>query len=97
MKTYQYFVANAWHDPDGENYFEKVLAPFFKELGLSEAAQYSLTTDDAASQPYTGWGMFFVRDDIFKLSFISFETSPKNSQALVKSSNFPLLNNWCIS
>ena len=22
MKTYQYFVANAWHDPDGENYFE---------------------------------------------------------------------------
>lgn len=53
---------------DGENYFEKVLAPFFKELGLSEAAQYSLTTDDAASQPYTGWGMFFVRDDIFKLS-----------------------------
>ena len=22
MKTYQYFVANSWRDPDGENYFE---------------------------------------------------------------------------
>ena len=34
MKTYQYFVANAWHDPDEENYFKSENPATGKALSL---------------------------------------------------------------
>lgn len=53
-----------------DDYFSDFLIPFFKEYDFSQASESVLRTDDKMNQPYTGWGMFFLRDDLQLISKI---------------------------
>lgn len=47
---------------------DEVLAP----LGVSPTAEFSRRTYDAVAQPFTGWGLMWLRDDVAKIgSFFS--------------------------
>tara|TARA_B100000902_G_scaffold31116_1_gene37301 strand:- start:1113 stop:2768 length:1656 start_codon:yes stop_codon:yes gene_type:complete len=50
------------------DYFNDVLTPYLQENNLSQASKSVLRTYDNNKQAFTGWGMFFLRSDIFYLS-----------------------------
>jgi hypothetical protein len=53
-----------------DDYFSDFLIPFFKDYDFSQASESVLRTEDKINQPYTGWGMFFLRDDLQLISKI---------------------------
>ncbi len=53
-----------------DDYFEDILIPFLIKSNFSQASQSTLKTNDINKQPYTGWGMFFIRDDLHQISNI---------------------------
>jgi len=53
-----------------DDYFEDILIPFLIKSNFSQASQSTLKTNDIKEQPYTGWGMFFIRDDLHQISNI---------------------------
>lgn len=55
------------------NVFDDVLAPIFKGLGLSDVALSSRFTLDQQRQPFVGYGLFLLRDDLVRLMMFLFE------------------------
>ena len=53
-----------------KDYFNDVLIPFLESNNLSQTSQSVLVTNDNINQSYTGWGMFFLRSDLDRLSTI---------------------------
>ena len=53
-----------------KDYFNDVLIPFLESNNLSQTSQSVLATNDNINQSYTGWGMFFLRSDLDRLSTI---------------------------
>jgi len=65
MNTYyQFKTGNSSADFFNDVLVNSVYAP----LGLSPTARDTQRTQDAVAQPYTGYGMIFVRDDVVKLA-----------------------------
>lgn len=53
----------------GRDVFDDVLVPeVFEPLGLSQTARTTRRTEDAAAQPFFGWGLFLRADDVAKLA-----------------------------
>lgn len=53
----------------GADYFDDVMVKdVYGPLGASPTARDTQRTQDAASQPYTGYGMVYVRDDVVKFA-----------------------------
>ena len=53
---------------DIDDYYSDLLIPFFKDLKLSYAPSSTLKTEGDIKQPYTGWGMYLLQDDLMQLS-----------------------------
>jgi len=53
--------------PGLDLYDDLVVAPLWKPLGLSPLTFATRRTYDAARQPFAGWGLSFLRDDIARL------------------------------
>ncbi len=51
----------------GDFFSDVVVDEIYKPLGLSPTTYTSLRTQDTASQPHTGFGLVYVRDDVVKL------------------------------
>ena len=65
MNTYyQFRTGNSSADFFGDVLVNDVYAP----LGLSPTARDTQRTRDAAAQPYAGYGLVYVRDDVVKLA-----------------------------
>lgn len=47
---------------------DTVVNEMWRPLGLSKSSQVSRRTYDSTAQPFTGWGLTFLRDDIAKLA-----------------------------
>lgn len=47
---------------------DTVVGELWRPLGISRTAEVSRRTYDAEAQPFTGWGLTFLRDDIAKLT-----------------------------
>ena len=52
------------------DFFNDLLLPIFSDINLSESIKHIRRTNDKNRQPYTGWGMFFEREDLIKLNNI---------------------------
>jgi len=52
---------------DADFYRDLLVEPVFRRLGLSPELATPRRTEDAAAQPFTGWGLVFRRDDLVKL------------------------------
>ena len=63
-----------------EDYFNDFLIPFFKKNNFSQVSESVLRTDDNVNQPYTGWGMFFIREDLEHISSIMHKVMNNNSE-----------------
>ena len=53
---------------DENDFFNDLLIPIFDKKDFSEKIKYIRRTNDSARQPYSGWGMFFERNDLIKLN-----------------------------
>lgn len=51
-----------------DDYYSDLLIPFFRDLKLSYASSFTLRTEGDIEQPYTGWGMYLLQDDLMQLS-----------------------------
>ncbi len=47
---------------------DTVVAEMWRPLGLSKTSEVSRRTYDPIAQPFTGWGLTFLRDDVAKLA-----------------------------
>lgn len=47
---------------------DTIVNEMWRPLGLSKTSQVSRRTYDAVAQPFTGWGLTFLRDDVAKLT-----------------------------
>ncbi|WP_339723148.1 serine hydrolase domain-containing protein [uncultured Paraglaciecola sp.] len=67
------------------NLFNNVLyEKIFKPLGLSQVASQSRRTTDLDNQAYVGYGLFFTRDDLVRLSrFVSQQASANEESRLL--------------
>jgi CubicO group peptidase (beta-lactamase class C family) len=54
--------------PDADFYDDLIVARLWKPLGLSSLAHATRRTNDAVAQPFTGFGLTLLRDDIAKLA-----------------------------
>lgn len=53
----------------GADFFNDVMVDeIYRPLGLSPTVYVSSRTQDTAAQPYTGYGLVYVRDDVVKLA-----------------------------
>lgn len=57
------FLREKTGDPDAD-YYNGLLVPLWRRLGLSPLAMQTRRTRDAAAQPFTGWGLTLHRGDI---------------------------------
>ncbi len=64
MNTYYQTQAGSGAD----FYLDVLVEEVYQPLGLSPTTFTTLRTQDAASQPHTGFGMIYVRDDVVKLA-----------------------------
>ena len=53
--------------PTADFYDDLLVEPVYRRLGMSPEIATSRRTLDAASQPFTGWGLVLRRDDLAKL------------------------------
>ena len=65
-----------------KDYFNDVLIPFLESNNLSQTSQSVLATNDNIKQSYTGWGMFFLRSDLDRLSTIIHDIKNNSSTQL---------------
>ena len=71
-----------------DDYYSDLLIPFFNDLKLSYAPSFTLKTEGDVKQPYTGWGMYLLQDDLMQLSkFI-------HAQMKDKTENFQFLKHF---
>ncbi len=54
--------------PDADIYRDLLVKPIWKKLALSPVAYKTRRTRDAVAQPYTGWGLSFVPDDLARIA-----------------------------
>lgn len=47
---------------------DTIVNELWRPLGISKTAQVSRRTYDSVAQPFTGWGLTFLRDDVAKLT-----------------------------
>jgi HYDIN/CFA65/VesB-like, Ig-like domain len=47
---------------------DTILNELWRPLGVSKGAEVSRRTYDSVAQPFTGWGLTFLRDDVAKLT-----------------------------
>ena len=59
---------NLLKERDENDFFNDLLIPIFDKKDFSEKIKYIRRTNDSARQPYSGWGMFFERNDLIKLN-----------------------------
>ena len=69
-----------------DDYFSDFLIPFLKKNNFSQTSESVLRTNGSANQAYTGWGMFFIREDLHHISNIMHKVMAD------KSSNFEFLH-----
>ncbi|SHH95483.1 choice-of-anchor D domain-containing protein [Ferrimonas marina] len=66
-----------------------IVQDLYAPLGLSSAAKVSRRTYDAKAQPFAGWGLTFLRDDVAKLAnFLNADDGKINGQAMFDSALF---------
>jgi hypothetical protein len=53
--------------PDADFYDDLVVPRLWQPLGLSQLARSTRRTEDAVAQPFTAFGLTFVRDDVARL------------------------------
>lgn len=51
-----------------DTYADLIVAPLWEPLGLSATSRITRRTYDVTAQPFTGWGLTFVRDDIARIA-----------------------------
>ena len=76
----------AWrrHHPGGDWYRELLGRPLWNRLGLSPEAGFTRRTTDSEAQPFAGWGLTLLRDDVAKLAvFINAGTGASAGARLV--------------
>lgn len=59
---------NLLKERDENDFFNDLLIPIFDKKDFSEKIKYIRRTNDSLRQPYSGWGMFFERNDLIKLN-----------------------------
>jgi len=65
-------------------YADLLVEPIWKRIGLSPVTFKTRRTRDDVGQPFVGWGLTFLADDIAKLaSFIAIDDGMVNGEALV--------------
>lgn len=70
--------------PDADIYDTLLVEPVWSALGLSPVAGKTRRTRGAVNQPYVGWGLTYLADDLAKLArFFSVEDGIKNGEALI--------------
>jgi len=69
----------------GQDIFSNTLVnEIFKPIGTSPTSQVSRRTYDSVQQPFTGWGLSFLRDDVARLSqFLNVDNGMVAGQMLV--------------
>ncbi|WP_078083409.1 choice-of-anchor D domain-containing protein [Microbulbifer mangrovi] len=71
MNTYLQGIEGSGSDIFTDILIDEVLAP----LGVSPTAEFSRRTYDSVQQPFTGWGLMWLRDDVAKIgAFLSDES-----------------------
>ena len=65
MNTYYQFKTG---DSSADFFSDVLVNDVYAPLGLSPTARDTQRTQDAAAQPYTGYGLVYVRDDVVKLA-----------------------------
>ncbi|MEJ8567990.1 choice-of-anchor D domain-containing protein [Elongatibacter sediminis] len=71
----------------GKDIFDDILVEeIWKPIGMSPASQVSRRTYDGVQQPFTGWGLTFLRDDVAKVTqFLNMDDGRVNGQLVVDS------------
>jgi hypothetical protein len=74
----------------GRDIFTDILiGEIFKPVGTSPTSHVSRRTYDAVQQPFTGWGLAFLSDDVARLAqFLNVDDGKLNGQTLFDSSQF---------
>ena len=81
-----------------EDYYTELLIPFFQNLGMSYAVETPLRTEGEIEQPYTGWGMYLLQDDLAKLSkFIHKQKYDKSEKFVFLKQVFKKPNNALVA
>jgi len=52
----------------GDDFYDSVVAPLWRDLGLSPTILETRRTYDAVRQPFTGWGLAYHADDIIRIA-----------------------------
>ncbi len=59
---------------DADLFGDTIVADLWGPLGVSPTGQYTRRTFDAAAQPFTGWGLIWLPDDVAKIGrFVSID------------------------
>ncbi|WP_321393563.1 serine hydrolase [Emcibacter sp.] len=56
-----------WREKSGQaeaDFYDDLIVPLWRDLGLTGLIEDTRRTQDAAKQPYSGWGLVFFRKDI---------------------------------
>ncbi len=72
--------------PQADIFRDLIEQRLFSPLGLSQLSRVSQRTYDEAAQPFTAYGLFFLSDDIARLS--RFLISGKNHSRLFRTQDF---------
>ncbi len=72
--------------PQADIFRDLIVARLFNPLGLSQLSRVSQRTYDAAAQPFTAYGLFFLSDDIARLG--RFLNSGQNHSRLFRPEDF---------
>ena len=71
MNAYLQGIEGSSSDIFRDILFDEVLAP----LGVSATAEFTRRTYDSVQQPFTGWGLMWLRDDVEKIGNFFADTS----------------------
>jgi hypothetical protein len=75
--------------PDADFFDDLLVEKIWKPLGLSQLAAATRRTYDDVAQPFTGFGLTFVRDDVARLAqFIGVQDGRLNGQEILDRSLF---------
>ena len=69
---------------DRDIFTDMLVEEIFKPIGASHTSHVARRTYDSVQQPFTGWGLSFLRDDIAKLSqFLNVDDGMVDRQMLI--------------
>ena len=65
---------------------DTIVADLWEPIGVSPTGQYTRRTYDSVEQPFTGWGLMWLPDDVAKIaSFVGVDDGEINGQAMLDS------------